>query len=367
MYSILTITAILVVLTLWALNTAPFGRHPEGERLARIKELPNYKDGELHNQSPTPTLPEGVSYLDVIWGMIKGNKKSRPVGSIPTMKPDFTPVKNVKIIWFGHSSYLIQADGMNILVDPVFSLRTSPFAFLGAKSFKGTEFIMAEDLPPLDVVVITHDHYDHLDYASILKLKDKTKMFVTSLGVGAHLEFWGVAAEKITELAWGEATSYRSLNFTAAPARHFSGRGLKRNQTVWSAFVLQTSRNKLYLGGDSGYDTHFKDAGDKYGPFDIAILECGQYNDYWPLIHMSPEQTIQAAKELKAKVYLPVHWGKFLLAWHDWDDPIVRAVKKARAENLKITTPIMGESIILDEYYPEKEWWLDVATDKAAK
>jgi len=360
MYSILTIVAILVILTIWVLNSAPFGRHPEGARLALIKQLPNYKDGELQNQSPTPTLPDGVSYLDLIMGMIKGNKNSRPKNPVPTVRPDFSQASNAKIIWFGHSSYLIQVDSLNILVDPVFSLRTSPFSFLGAKSFKGTDFMKVEELPPLDLILITHDHYDHLDYESILKLKDKTKKFVTSLGVGAHLERWGVAPDKIVELSWGQEASYQSLKFTAMPARHFSGRGFKRNQTVWSAFILQTAMKKLYLGGDSGYDKHFKEAGDKYGPFDIAILECGQYNDYWPLIHMFPEVTVQAAADLRAKVLLPVHWGKFLLAWHDWDDPIIRVVKKAKAVNFKITTPIMGESVILDENYPQKEWWLSV-------
>lgn len=364
MYSILTIIAILVIFTIWVLNSAPFGRHPEGKRLDLIKQLPNYKDGELHNLSPTPTLPEGVTYWDVIKGMIKGNKKNRPAGIIPTVKPDFIPGENVKIIWFGHSTYLVQADGINVLVDPVFSERTSPFSFLGAKSFKGTNFVKPEALPSLDVILISHDHYDHLDHQSILKLKDKTKMFVTSLGVGAHLERWGVPAEKIMELAWGQDTSYQSLKFTAMPARHFSGRGLKRNQTLWSAFVLQTDSSKLYLGGDSGYDTHFKEAGDKYGPFDIVMLECGQYNDYWPLIHMSPEQTIQAALDLKAKVYLPVHWGKFVLAWHDWDDPIIRAVDEAKLKNVKMTTPMIGEAVILDRSYPQKEWWLDVEGNK---
>ncbi|RZM22518.1 MAG: MBL fold metallo-hydrolase [Pedobacter sp.] len=363
MYSILTIIAILAIITVWVLNSVPLGRHPKGERLARIQKLPNYKNGELQNLSPTPTLPEGVSYWNVIVGMLKGNKESRPTRPIPTVRPDFSSTQNVKIIWFGHSSYLIQADGMNILVDPVLSTRTSPISFIGAKSFEGTDFIKAEELPPLDVILITHDHYDHLDYQTILQLKDKTKKFVTSLGVGAHLEHWGVAPDKIVELAWQEEASYQSLKFTAMPARHFSGRGFKRNQTVWSAFVLQTANKKLYLGGDSGYDKHFKIAGDQHGPFDIALLECGQYNDYWPLIHMSPEQTVQAATELQAKVLLPVHWGKFVLAWHDWDDPIKRVVKEARRLDFKITTPIMGESVILDKYYPQKDWWLELRAD----
>ncbi|TKC09349.1 MBL fold metallo-hydrolase [Pedobacter frigoris] len=353
----LVVFIILVLITVWVVNLPIFGKVPEGARLERISNLSNYKDGALENLSPTPMKPDSVSYWDMIRGMIKGNKNGTPPQAIPTVKPDFSPSGKAKIIWFGHSTYLIQVDGLNILVDPVFSERPSPLSFIGSKNYKGTDFVKPEDFPALDVVLITHDHYDHLDYNSILKLKDKTKRFVTSLGVGSHLEYWGVQAEKITELVWNEDTTVGPLKFTALPARHFTGRLFKRNQTLWSAFVLQTSGNRLYLGGDSGYDTHFKKAGEEFGPFDIAILECGQYNAYWPLIHMFPEQTVQAAIDLEAKVLMPVHWGKFTLAMHDWNEPAIRVVRKAKAEQLKITTPLMGESVILDETYPSKEWW----------
>lgn len=359
MYTVIFIAA-LVLLVVWVLNAPAFGSLPKGKRLARIKSLPNYRDGVLQNQSFTPMKPEGVTYWDMIKGMLKGNKNSRPKKPVPVVAPDFSAGAGLKVIWFGHSSYFLQADGLNILVDPVFSERTSPFSFIGTKRYAGTDFVGAADFPDLDIVLITHDHYDHLDHQSILKLKDKSGLFITSVGVGAHLEKWGVPAAKITELAWGEEHLANGLKFTALPARHFTGRQFKRNRSAWSAFMLQTDSAKVYLGGDSGYDSHFKAAGDAYGPFDLAILECGQYNEFWPYIHMFPEYTVQAALDLKTKVLLPVHWGKFTLAMHDWNDPVNRVVKKAAEENLKITTPLMGESVILGEYYPAREWWRDM-------
>ncbi|WP_285008145.1 MBL fold metallo-hydrolase [Pedobacter faecalis] len=353
----LVILTLLAALTVWVLYLPIFGKAPEGERLDRVKRLRNYRDGELQNLSPTPVKPEGVTYWDMLKAVIKGNERSVPTDPLPHVKPDFRRADSVKVTWFGHSSYLVQADGMNVLVDPVFSKRVSPFSFIGSKQYPGTDFISLEDLPALDVILITHDHYDHLDYFSIVALKDKTNRFVTSLGVGAHLEHWGVAANKITELAWGENTVEQSLSFTALAARHFSGRLFKRNQTLWSAFVLQTANNRLYLGGDSGYDTHFKAAGEQYGPFDLALLECGQYNAYWPLIHMFPEQTVQAALDLNARVLMPVHWGKFSLALHDWDEPVIRVTREAKKRNLRITTPMLGESVIFGVNYPDKAWW----------
>lgn len=360
MYSFLGVIVVLVLLTVWVLNLPVFGHTPEGARLERLKKLSNFRaDGTLDNLSPTPMKPEGVSYWDMIVGMIKGNDNSVPKEVLPHVAPDFTSTDKTSLIWFGHSSYFLQIDRVKILVDPVFSQRPSPFSFIGTKNYKGTDFIKAEDFPELDIVLITHDHYDHLDYQSILKLQSKTKLFITSLGVGAHLEHWGVHQEKIVELAWEENTIANNLKFTAVPARHFTGRGFKRNQTLWSAFILQGSKHKLYLGGDSGYDTHFKKTGEQYGPFDIAILECGQYNAYWPFIHMFPEQTVQAAKDLNAKVLLPVHWGKFTLAMHSWNEPAIRVVKQAKVDHVKITTPLLGEAVVLDENYPSKEWWLD--------
>lgn len=359
MYSVLVIMIVLALVTIGVLNLSVFGKAPQGARMERLKKLPNFNtDGTLDNLSLTPMKPEGVSYWDILVRVLKGNPNSRPGRALPHVIPDFTPTTKTRLIWFGHSSYFLQVDELKILVDPVFSKRPSPFSFIGTESYPGTDFVKAEDFPELDIILITHDHYDHLDHQSILKLKNKTRLFITSLGVGAHLEHWGVPAGQIVELAWGEETIANGLKFIAAPARHFTGRGFKRNQSLWSAFILQGSKHKLYLGGDSGYDTHFKQTGEQHGPFDLAILECGQYNAYWPLIHMFPEQTVQAAKDLKAKVLLPVHWAKFSLALHSWNEPAIRVVKKSKEENFKITTPLLGEPVILDEQYPSKEWWL---------
>ena len=344
-----------------ALNLPVFGSLPKGERLQRIISQPNYKDGQLNNLSFTPMQSEGVTYRTIIAKMIIGNKFGTPQHPLPHSIPNLKPSAHLKITWFGHSSYLLQVDGINILVDPVFSERTSPFQFLGTKSFAGTYFIKVEDLPALDLVLITHDHYDHLDYLSILKLKNKTRHFIASLGVGAHLERWGIAPDQITELAWGETTSpMANLSFTSTSARHFSGRKFKRNQSVWASFVLKTKNNTLYLGGDSGYDKHFKEIGEKYGPFDVAILECGQYNTMWPLIHMFPEEVAQASIDLNAKYLMPVHWGKFRLALHDWDDPIKRVVAKSEEIGIKIITPMLGESFLLDKEQPNTKWWADL-------
>ncbi|MFD0941423.1 MBL fold metallo-hydrolase [Pedobacter boryungensis] len=361
MYIFIIALLFIVFFAVYILNLPVFGRLPKGERLKKISNLANYKNGAIENQSPTPALPENVSYLMVIREMIKGNVNSIPKHPIPYEIPNFDRSEKLKLTWFGHSSYLIQVDGLNILVDPVFSKRTSPFQFIGTKNFGGTDFLELEDLPALDIILITHDHYDHLDYNSILKLNDKTTQFVTSLGVGAHLERWGISAEKITELAWGEEISpLANLSFTAAPARHFSGRRFKRNQTVWSSFILKTKNNNIYLGGDSGYDEHFKSIGEKYGPFDLAILECGQYNKMWPLIHMFPEEVAQASIDLKAKNLLPVHWGKFKLALHDWDEPIKRLTKKAAELHVPVLTPKIGETFSLEGNQTTSQWWINL-------
>lgn len=364
MYILLIIIAALIIFTYGVLQLPVFGRFPQGPRLERIKALPIYKEGAINNLSYTPALPDGITYWDVIKAMIKGNPNSIPPSALPHAQSDFTAITGTKLTWFGHSSYLLQIDQLNLLVDPVFSPSTSPFSFIGNKNFEGTDFIHAEDFPEIDILLITHDHYDHMDYHSILKLKNRVKNFVTSAGVGEHLERWGIPAGKITELAWEEQAVISGLKFTAAPARHFAGRTFKRNQTLWSSFVLETPQYKLYLGGDSGYDSHFKSIGDQYGPFDLAILECGQYNKYWHHIHMFPEETVQAAKDLNAKVLLPVHWGKFKLALHDWDDSILRVTKSAAEQQQQIITPLLGETITLGENYPDSPWWLNVKGTK---
>jgi L-ascorbate metabolism protein UlaG (beta-lactamase superfamily) len=261
------------------------------------------------------------------------------------------------IIWFGHSSYLIHCKGFNILVDPVFCGHAAPFSFM-VKAFKGADAYTAADMPPIDALILTHNHYDHFDTQTLQRLQPKIKEYYAPLGAGSLLEKYRIAARPVDQLDWWETRKLAAgIQLTATPARHFSGRGLKRNGSLWASFVLELFGFKVFLGGDSGYDTHFKDIGDKYGPFDIALLECGQYNTSWPFIHMMPEETVRAAMDLQAKTLMPVHWGKFALANHPWNEPIQRLAKKADELQLAITTPRIGEPVIVPEHYPHTPWW----------
>ena len=284
------------------------------------------------------------------------------------------PDEGVWVVWFGHSSYLLKVEGVTILVDPVFSGHASPVSFL-AKAFPGTDVYGVEEMPEIDVLLLTHDHYDHLDYKTVTSLAPKAWRVCTSLGVGAHLESWGVPAEKIVELDWWESWEWGGsraggvdgLTLMAAPARHFSGRGFKRGGTLWSSFVLKGRGHSLYLGGDSGYEQHFREIGERCGPFELAILECGQYGKNWPYIHMMPEQTVQAALDLRAAALVPVHWGKFTLALHPWDEPVRRVMAAASAsasasaagggKGLQLATPLIGEVVKVGGPYPVDRWW----------
>lgn len=341
-----------------------FGKLPSGKRLARIKKSPNYKNDSFQNLSETPVMQPGVSTSKIAREMFFTKHPGRsPHKALPFIKPSYfvQPEAVPEITWFGHSSYLLQMDDVNILVDPVFSERVSPVSYAGSKAFEGSNVFSVDDLPGIDIVVITHDHYDHLDYTVIKKLKNYVPLFITSLGVGAHLEYWGVAAKKIVELDWWESyTTREGLEFIAAPARHFSGRTFKRNQTLWSSFMLTGKNSRIYIGGDSGYDSHFAGIGEKYGPFDLAILENGQYNEMWSHIHMFPEETVKAAIDLKAKILFPVHWGKFSLSVHSWNEPINRMVKAANAAGVTIIHPLPGERIPINADTNANAWWKGV-------
>jgi len=299
----------------------------------------------------------------VMWNFIFNKPKNvTPPGMLPTVKTDLKALQRISsmnpvIVWFGHSSYLLHIQGLHILVDPVFSGHASPFTFT-TKSFAGADVYNVENMPDIDLLVLTHDHYDHLDYETIMTLKQKTKSVCTSLGVGSHLRFWGWEENKIHEMGWGDQyETSEQIHLIACTARHFSGRSFTRNRTLWSSFVLETKGFKFYLGGDSGYDTHFSQIGEQYGPFDIVMLEAGQYNESWPQIHMMPEQTVQAAVDLRAKILLPVHWAKFSLAMHPWNDPPKRVIAQAQTLSMPVTIPMIGEPIVLNERSPHQPWW----------
>ncbi|MBV5313920.1 MAG: MBL fold metallo-hydrolase [Prolixibacteraceae bacterium] len=355
-FILLTVTVTIVII----INQASFGKHAAGDRLSRIQKSPNFKDGQFQNLSFTPTFAEDVSKWEMIRdGIFKISKRKAPATALPSVKTNLLnldPQKNL-LVWFGHSSYFMQIDGKRILVDPVFSGSASPFSFM-VKSFKGSDVYVPEDFLEIDYLFITHDHWDHLDYKTVLKLKSKVGKIITGLGTGEHLEHWGFDPAKIIEKDWNESAELDTgFQITATSGRHFSGRTFKRNQSIWCSFVLKTPTKKIFIGGDSGYDTHFAKIGIDHGPFDLALLECGQYNKSWKYIHMMPEQTVQAAIDLKAKILMPVHWGKFALALHAWDESIERVTKEAYRLNVPIIHPMIGEVVDLDDSGVQHEWW----------
>ena len=336
------------------------GKNPWGERLKRIQLSANYKKDIFQNLSTTEVMKEKGDLFRTFKKFLNKPDSVIPPYPLPSIKTD---LKNLPdgfpaLVWFGHSSYLIKINGKHILVDPVFSGYASPFRLKSAKNFDGSNVYSVDDMPAIDILLITHDHYDHCDYKTILKLQKKTTRIITSLGVGSHFQYWGIDTTKLTELDWNESVeTMEGIQFIAAPARHFSGRGFQRAKTLWSSFILKTNDYAIYMGGDSGYDSHFKNIGKKHGPFDLAVLESGQYNEAWKSIHMMPEETVQASLDLQAKRLLPVHWGKFSLSLHPWDEPIRRLVKKAEELNVKITTPRIGEPMLIGEKYPTEHWW----------
>lgn len=336
-----------------------FGKLPSNESLERIKKSPQFKEGIFQNIEETQLMAEGTSYVGMMVKFFGKGVDREPTTSLPSVTTDLKNIsEKPNLVWFGHSSFLISVGGKRILSDPVFSQRPSPVQYAGSKAYPGTMVYNVDDFPDLDVIVISHDHYDHLDYNTIVSLTARTKKFVVPLGVGEHLLHWGVPKEKIREFDWWEGEEVLpGIDLTCTPARHFSGRGFKRNKTLWASFVLKTGGLTIFIGGDSGYDKSFKKIGDAFGPFDIAMLECGQYDLQWPNIHMMPEETVQASIDLKAKTLLPVHWGKFTLALHPWRDPIRRATKEAEKLNVNVTTPLIGQPIYFGEGFPKEQWW----------
>ena len=333
-----------------------FGKSPNQ---SQIKQSINYKEGAFTNIEPTVMLSEEASFFKMTKDLINGNKNRIPNKPIPFVKSDFNNLNQDAVTWLGHSSYHLFFSGKHILVDPVFSGYAAPFSFM-IKAFEGSSTYQPNDFEKVDILILTHDHYDHLDYHTLLKLKSKIKQIYCSLGVASHLIYWGFDTKNIHELDWWQSKQLDDdIKLTATPARHFSGRGIKRAQTLWSSFVLESNHRKLFLGGDSGYGNHFADIGKKFGNFDLAILECGQYNEKWPMIHMLPEQTVQAGMDLIADIILPVHWGKFALAYHDWDEPINRFTNRANEINLKHITPQIGEHYFFDKPSSTTSWWKD--------
>ncbi|WP_422080196.1 MBL fold metallo-hydrolase [Ulvibacterium sp.] len=325
----------------------------------------NFKNGQFVNKKD---VPEDLSFMETLKLAWKFFFTKVPNGSpqqnISVKKIDSTDIvdfrDSTRLIWFGHSAFLLQIDNKTVLIDPMFGKVAAPHDWLGANRFNLETPIEIEKLPKIDAVLISHDHYDHLDYKSIKRLKDKVEMFYTPLGVGVHLQAWGIGKERISELDWWQDVKFEGLTFTCTPAQHFSGRKFNNRQsTLWSSWVIQSQSESIFFSGDSGYGPHFKEIGEAFGPFDFAMVECGQYNKMWPDIHMFPEETAQVGIDLDAKRVMPIHWGAFKLALHSWTDPVERVVKKAEELNVNLVTPEIGESIFLEHLNSSRKWWKD--------
>ena len=337
----------------------PFGGRASAEdRKDYAKRASNFDGKKFHNEKDFSVL--SMKKNPAPDPMKISSHGPRPDFDFPTKSPDFSPVsmEELRVTWFGHSSLLIQMHGMNILVDPVFSEMISPVSFVGSRRFSNSG-ISVEDLPDIDILLLSHDHYDHLDYNVICSIDKKVQRYIVPLGVEKHLARWGVQKQKITNMAWWEEIQAEGLTITCTPAKHFSGRGLTdRMATLWCSWVLKDEYHKVFESGDSGFDSHFQKIHEKFGDFDFAIMECGQYDVQWPKVHMFPEQSVEATKILGAKVCMPIHWGAIVLSRHGWDDPVERFLKAAEKEGLMTLTPYLSQTVNLETPASFTErWW----------
>jgi len=359
------IGAILVAGLVFTNVDSEFGGKPSKTDQETYAKSGHYQDGAFQNLVPT-SVSTGGSTVGMLWKFLfKKNPKSKPPGPLPTLPLDSLSITRktpelVRVTWFGHSASLVEMAGQNILLDPMLSVEMGPVSWITPNRYNPALAIGPDQLPAIAAVLISHDHYDHLDYKTIRRIKDKVAKFYVPLGIGPHLRAWGVAPTRIQEMNWGEQAQLpNGLTVTCTPSRHFSGRGLtNRNSTLWASWVMQTPTKRVFYSGDGGYGPHFASIGATYGPFDLALMECGQYNENWAQIHMMPEQSVQAAVDLKAKVMLPVHWAAFTEAHHNWDEPVERATAEAMRQHLLLTTPRLGEPVTLGAGpLPATAWW----------
>ncbi|TGE26163.1 MBL fold metallo-hydrolase [Hymenobacter aquaticus] len=365
---LLSLVALLLVAGVAFANLSPeLGGKPTKAQKVAYAQSGHYQDGEFRNLLPTEVMTGG-STVSVLWKFLFGKTPdAAPSAPLPTQPLDPLSISRktpdlLRATWFGHSASLVEIAGKNILFDPMLSVKMGPVSWATPTRYNPALAITAEQLPPIDAVLISHDHYDHLDYQTIRRLKDKTANFYVPLGVGAHLLAWGVAPANVHELDWNDSVQLPGLTIISQPARHFSGRGLtNRNSTSWSSWVLKSATQRVFYSGDGGYGPHFQAIGRQHGPFDLALMECGQYDAQWAQIHMMPEQSVQAALDVRARLMLPVHWGAFTEANHAWNDPVQRATAEARRLGQFITTPELGQPVTPGiGPLPQRPWWLTV-------
>ncbi|MBV8044802.1 MBL fold metallo-hydrolase [Pluralibacter sp.] len=359
--SVVAIMLIASAASLPFVLNAGFGQTPQGAQLNIVERSAQYRDGAFHNQLPTPGFTGEKTRLAVWWEFLTAKRENaRPAQPLPRVNTCLAslPSQQEVMIWLGHSSWYLQLSGQRILIDPVFSSYAAPFSFLN-KAFDGDYPWTAQSMPEIDLLIISHDHYDHLDYATIRALMPKVRRVITPLGVGSHLRYWGMNPDIITEADWQQQVRVNdALTVHVLPARHFSGRGLKRNQTLWGSFMFVTPQRNVYYSGDSGYGPHFKAIGCQFGRVDFAIMENGQYDQDWKYVHMMPEETAQAAVDLNARAVLPGHSGRFVLAKHTWDDPYKKLAQESEGKPYRLLTPVQGEPVwVANPHQQFRVWW----------
>ncbi|CAN7324638.1 MBL fold metallo-hydrolase [Massilia sp. LjRoot122] len=328
---------------------------------ATLQASPQYRDGEFRNEVASPPRPGGLGFImAVIRGRFEPRDRPAPTVALPSVKTDLAslPLAQDIVVWLGHSSYYVQIGGKRILVDPVFSSYAAPIPGM-VRAFDGTSPYSIDELPQIDAVLITHDHYDHLDYRTMKGLAPKTRLVIAGLGNGAHLRHWGYPPEKIREMSWHATVEIApGLLAHVLPAQHYSGRFMKRNQSLWASYALQTPQRKLYFSGDTGFGPHFAAIARRFDSFDFVALDAGQYNVRWADIHMNPEEASRAAEILNARALLSGHAGRFTLARHAWDEPFERALAASKGKRYRLLTPRIGEPVLLaDPLQTFPYWW----------
>jgi L-ascorbate metabolism protein UlaG (beta-lactamase superfamily) len=361
MVYLLLILGVLAIGIIFFVTFHPsFGGSPSKSDRERYRYFNHYKNGHFVNQSPTDMKMGLSTILSLMKDSLTGKKDRSPNNTIP-ISLDWNKINSVEdsLTWFGHSTMLLTLEKKKILIDPMFGPSPSPVSFVGSKRYSEDLLYVIEKLPQIDVVLITHDHYDHLDYPSIIRLKDKVGHFFVPLGVAIHLIKWGVKKDRITECNWWDEVQWDGLTIASVPSQHFSGRGIfNRNSTLWNGWVILGENQKIYTSGDGGYGPHFMQIGEKYGPFDLTLMEGGQYDKRWSAIHMQPEESVQAHIDVKGKNMMLIHWGAFTLAYHSWTDPVDRAIRAANEQKVNLIAPKIGETVLLYGRFPvPNSWW----------
>lgn len=321
----------------------------------RLLMSPQYREGEFTNSYPPGE--QDIKSSTMLKKSLAAENTAPPV-TLPVIpiNKKFIVSQQLRVTWLGHAAVLIEIEGKLFLTDPALSERASPFSWIGPKRFHPSP-VNVEELPLLDGVIISHDHYDHLDYQTIKRLRDKTKRFYVPLGVGAHLRHWGIPDEKISETDWNESVQAEHITLITLPARHSSGRSFKRNQTLWASWLIKSPRFTVYFGGDSGMFPGYKEFGELYGPIDITLLPIGAYDPMWPDIHLNPEEAVEAHIMLKGKMMIPIHWGTYNLAFHPWSEPADRLTAIGKEENITYIIPRAGEPVTPASVSIAGEWW----------